>query len=305
MTTDQLHALLTADPAAVIESDRRHYFKQIAQAAELVAANAAQRPVILLAGPSGSGKTTTALLIERELDRRGMQTHTLQMDDYFCPLTEQELELLSRNQLDLEKPTRVDIPFFHEQLGMLLRGEEVELPRYDFKESKRVFDGRTLRRRPDELVIMEGIHALNPDVTGFADRTTRIYVSVRTRITAHDGLVLHPSKIRLARRLLRDRTGRGRKLTETIGMRERVDRGEQNYIMPFKERAHCSVDSFYSCEMGVYRPYLMEDLEALLPDHPDLADMVQIFHELPDVSPELIPRDSLLREFIGGSELSY
>ncbi len=305
MTTEQLSSLLAADPAAVIESDRQHYFGQIHQAAALAAQNADKRPVILLAGPSGSGKTTTALLIERELDRIGMETHTLQMDDYFSPLTEQELALLKENKLDLEKPTRVDIPFFRAHLGKILACEEVELPRYDFKTSKRVFEGRTLRRKPGELVIMEGIHALNPEVTGYDEQTTRIYVSVRTRITAHDGSVLHPSKVRLARRLLRDHTGRGRALTETIGMRERVDHGEQKYIMPFKPRAHCSVDSFYSAELGVYRPYLLHDLEALLPQYPDLADLAEVMRELPDVDSALVPRDSLLREFIGGSELAY
>ena len=305
MTTDQLTALLTADPQAVLESDRRHYHKQICQAADIIAANAAQRPVILLAGPSGSGKTTTALLIERELDRRGMETHTLQMDDFFAPLTQEELRLLSENKLDLEKPSRVDIPFFQEQLDRILAGEEVALPRYHFKESKRIFDGRTLCRKPGELVIMEGIHALNPAVTGHDDATTRVYVSVRTRITAHDGTVLHPSKIRLARRLLRDRNGRGRRLTDTISMRERVDRGEQKYIMPFKPRAHCSVDSFCSAEMSVYRPYLLRDLEELLPQFPDLADLVQIMREVPALSSELVPQDSLLREFIGGSTLPY
>lgn len=305
MTTDQLTALLTVDPAAVLESDRRHYHKQIDQAAEVIAANAVKRPVILLAGPSGSGKTTTALLIERELERRGLETHTLSMDDYFCPLTEQELELLSRNELDLEKPTRVDIPFFQQQLDQILAGEEVQLPRYDFEESRRVFEGRTLRRRQGELVIMEGIHALNPAVTGHSEFTSRVYASVRTRVTARDGLTLHPSKIRLMRRLLRDRSGRGRALTETIGMRDKVDRGEQLYIMPFKQHAHFSIDSFYSAEMSVYRPFLLTELEALEKDLPDLSDVVHVMRELPDIPAELVPGDSLLREFIGGSELHY
>lgn len=305
MTTDQLTALLTSNCTAVIERDRHQYFGQILQAAELIAANAAQRPIVLLAGPSGSGKTTTALLIERELERRGFVTHTLQMDDYFSPLTQEELALLKENKLDLEKPTRVDIPFFQKQLDQILAGQEVELPRYDFKESKRVFDGRKLQRKPGELVIMEGIHALNPQVSGHLEQTTRVYVSVRTRITAQNGDVLHPSKIRLVRRLLRDRTGRGRQLHETIGMRERVDAGEQKYIMPYKPYAHCDVDSFYSSELSVYRPYLFEELQALVPQYPDLADIVQIFSELPDVSSEIVPSDSLLREFIGGSELSY
>ena len=251
----------------------------------------------------GFGKTTTALLIERELDRRGMETHTLSMDDYFCPLTERELELFSRNELDLERPSRVDVPFFQEQLGKLLAGEEVELPHYDFKNSVRVFDGRTLRRRPGELVILEGIHALNPEVTGYDGRTTRIYVSVRTRITPRSGHPLHPSKIRLVRRMLRDSTGRGRALSETIAMRERVDRGEQRYIMPFKPRAHGSIDSFYSAELGVYRPLLLDDLERLA--LPELSDVVEVMRELPDVPADLVPQDSLLREFIGGSTLPY
>ena len=103
---------------------------------------------VFLVGPSGSGKTTTALLIERELDRRGMETHTLSMDNYFRPLTPQEIELLHRNELDLETPTRVDVPFFQQQLGQILDGQEIALPRYDFKSSRRVFEGRTLRRRP-------------------------------------------------------------------------------------------------------------------------------------------------------------
>ena len=303
MTTSQLYSLLTADPASVLEHDRRIYQQQIDRVAEFAAANAAQRPVLLLAGPSGSGKTTTALLIERELDRRGVETHTLSMDNYFSPLSEREKELLQRNELDLERPTRVDVPFFRQQLDAILRGEEIALPRFDFQESRRVFDGRTLRRRPGELILMEGIHALNPDVTGHDEDTTRIYVSVRTRITAKSGLVLHPAKIRLLRRMLRDKLCRGRAFSQTVGNCARVDRGEQNYIMPFKPRAHCSIDSFYSAELSVYRACLASAPEAL--DFPELCDLAEVLRELPEVDPALVPQDSLLREFIGGSTFDY
>ena len=103
--------------------------------------------------------------------------------------------------------------------------------------------------------------------------------------------------------MLRDSTGRGRALSETIAMRERVDRGEQRYIMPFKPRAHGSIDSFYSAELGVYRPLLLDDLERLA--LPELSDVVEIMRELPDVPADLVPQDSLLREFIGGSTLPY
>lgn len=305
MTTDQLSALLSLDPAAVLENDRRQYFGQIAQAADLIAANAVQRPVVLLAGPSGSGKTTTALLIERALRQRGLLTHTLQLDDYFSSLSDEEVALMRQGKLDLEKPTRIDIPFLQAQIDDLLSGREVRLPRYDFMQNRRVDSGRTLRRSANEIVIMEGIHALNPQVTRHSEQTTRIYVSVRTRITTHAGQTLHPSCIRLARRLLRDRTGRGRSLRETIEMRGKVDRGEQAYIMPFKPNAHFSVDSFYSAELSVYRPFLLDDLTDLAPEYPDLALLTQTLRELPDTSADLVPRDSLLREFIGGSELNY
>ncbi len=305
MTTDQLTALLHTDPVAVLERDRNLYFDQIKKAADVIAANADARPVVLLAGPSGSGKTTTALLIERELERRGLGTHTLQMDHYFSPLTPEELELLKENKLDLEKPTRVDIPFFREQLGQILRGEPVNLPRYDFKTSKRVFEGHILQRNPGEIVIMEGIHALNPEVSGYTDQTTRVYVSVRTRVTTHDGEILHPSKIRLARRILRDQTGRGRSIHDTVGMKAKVDEGETKYIMPYKPNAHIDIDTFYSSELGIYRPYLLEELKAILDTYPELADLAHTMEELPDISSDLVPTDSLLREFIGGSELAY
>ena len=305
MTTEQLTSLLNADSGAVMERDFLCYREQIVKAADLIAAHAEQRPVILLAGPSGSGKTTTALLIEQELERRGYATHTLQMDNYFCPLSAEEIALLRQNKLDLEKPTRVDIPYFQTHLDQILAGEEIELPRYDFKTSSRVFDGHTLRRKEGELVIIEGIHALNPEVSGHLEHTTRVYVSVRTRVTGQSGLVLHPSKIRLLRRLLRDRTGRGRALHETIGMCKKVDAGEKKYIMPYKPYAHCDIDSFYATELSIYRPYIMEDLETLLPEHPDLEDVVEILRELPDLHSEAVPHDSLLREFIGGSSLAY
>lgn len=305
MTTDQLTALLHADPIALLERDRNLYFDQIRRAADVIAANADRRPVVLLAGPSGSGKTTTALLIERELESRGLGTHTLQMDHYFSPLTPEELELLKENKLDLEKPSRVDGPFFRQQLGQLLRGEPVDLPRYDFKTSKRIFDGHILQRKPGEIVIMEGIHALNPEVSGYTDQTTRVYVSVRTRVTTKDGEILHPSKIRLARRILRDRTGRGRSIHDTVGMKAKVDAGEAKYIMPFKPNAHIDIDTFYSSELGIYRPYLLEELQSVLSIYPELADLVHTMEELPNLSSDLVPRDSLLREFIGGSELAY
>ena len=305
MTTDQLSALLAQDPAAVLEHDRRLYEQQIVRAADLIAAHAQERPAVLLAGPSGSGKTTTALLIERELDRRGMETHTLSMDDYFCPLTERELELFSRNELDLERPSRVDVPFFQEQLGKLLAGEEVELPRYDFKNSVRVFDGRTLCRRPGELVILEGIHALNPELTGLVkgDDVYRIYAGLREEYCIDGRRVINTQDIRLCRRTLRDAATRGRSPAKTLTMWDHVLDGETRYIKGFKTTADFLLDTSFTYELGlisnllgvVRRQFTLEGHNAELWD-----ETARRFEHVAPLSLDLLPPDSMLREFYGG-----
>jgi len=105
--------------------------------------------------------------------------------------------------------------------------------------------------------------------------------------------------------LLRDQTGRGRSIHDTVGMKAKVDAGEAKYIMPFKPNAHIDIDTFFSAELGIYRPYLLEELRSVLEIYPELTDLVHTIQELPDIPSDIVPKDSLLREFIGGSELAY
>lgn len=304
MTTDQLSALLRADADAVIENDTAVYRAQIDRAAAIMNAHMGERPLVLLAGPSGSGKTTTARLLERALNDLGRPCRTISMDDYFLPLSQEEKLRLKRNELDLETPARMDIPLFRRNLDDLLACRPFALPRYDFPTSSRVYDRGEFCRKADEIVILEGIHALNPEVTGHEGSTERLYVSVRTRITARDGSLMHPSLIRLARRMLRDRLCRNRELTQTLAMWQRVDAGEKRYIMPFKPRAHFSIDSFFSCELSLYREAFLPDLRVLAAQEPALRELVQVMQELPSLPTSAIPRESLIREFIGGSSLT-
>ena len=169
------------------------YQKRLHEIADDIAKHREQRPIILLSGPSGSGKTTTAQMIEQILDVQGIETHTLSLDNYFRSLTDADKELFAQGKLDLESPNRVDSEFLSEQLSAIEAGEPVELPIYDFKESARVMSGNILHRKKGELVILEGIHSLNPDVIRIPDeKTAKIYVSVRTRIT-NNSEILHPS----------------------------------------------------------------------------------------------------------------
>ncbi len=289
---------LLADPNQFLEETDLAYQKRLSEIADDIALHRAERPIILLSGPSGSGKTTTAHMIEQILDDRGIETHTLSLDNYFHSLTDEEKLLFAEGKLDLESPRRVDSVFLSEQLTALEEGRPVELPEYDFKESARKMSGRILQRKPGELVILEGIHSLNPDVIRIPDAlTARIYVSVRTRITA-DGEVLHPSKIRLMRRMVRDRLFRKRSLQETLMMFRSVEEGENKYIMPYKYRSTYDVDTFMAYEICAYKPCLSADFQSML-DEPEIQDADAFLTRAAALSSKQLPENSLIREFVG------
>ncbi len=295
---NEINEKLLTDTNAFIQETDSAYRSRLLEIAEDIAVHRRERPIILLSGPSGSGKTTTAQMIEQILDEQGIETHTLSLDNYFNPLTEAEKELLAKGQIDLESPNRVDSAFLSEQLTAIEEGRPVELPIYDFKESKRVMSGNILQRRPGELVIMEGIHSLNPDVIRIPDAlTAKIYVSVRTRITDH-GETLHPSKIRLMRRMVRDRLFRKRTLAETLMMFRSVEEGENKYIMPYKYRSTYDVDTFMAYEICAYRDFLLDDFRTMQ-DEPELLDAGAFLADAEALPSDALPEDSLIREFVG------
>ncbi len=262
--------------------------------------SAAERPIILISGPSGSGKTTSARLTEKMLDEKGCETHVLSLDNYFHPLTEEEKELFAQNKLDLESPLRLDIEFLNHQLSELHKGNEVEIPRFDFLTNSRRSSGERLKLKKNELIILEGIHALNPEVIDAEDYTMRVYVSVRTRVELPGGRQLHPSKVRLARRMIRDARTRGRSFDATIALYDSVERGENLYIMPYKHRAHYDIDTFFPCELGIHKNFLPSSMPEAEKRYPWLTDLFEAMSLLPTIDPSLVPDHSLLREFIGG-----
>lgn len=291
------------DPLTYIQAVNAAYHDQLRQIAGDIADNRDKVPIILLSGPSGSGKTTSALMIEKMLDDQGIETHTLSLDNYFSPLSEQEKELFAKGQLDLESPGRIDSRFLTEQLTAIYNCEPVQLPVYDFKESTRIMSGRTLCRKPGELVILEGIHSLNPDVIHFPDeKTAKIYVSVRTRIEL-DGTVLHPSKIRLMRRLVRDLLFRKRSFHDTLMMFHSVEEGENKYIMPYKYRSTYDVDTFMAYEINAYRPFLLDALRNRGYD-PITEDMLTYLEHTEPLDKNIVPPDSLICEFIGNGQFN-
>ena len=295
---------ITADPQGYVKAVNEEYYYQLKKITDSIINTRNEKPVILLSGPSGSGKTTTAFMIEKLLDEAGCETHTLSMDNYFCPLTHEEKELASLGKMDLESPERIDKDLLNSQIESIERCEEVEIPKYNFADSTRHHSGLFLKRKPGELVIFEGIHALNPAVITVPDsRLVKLYVSVRTRVTCDD-IILHPSKVRLMRRMIRDKNFRKRALRETMNMFHSVEAGENKYIMPYKHRSDYDIDTFMAYELNVYRDSLIGQLREMS-DCPELADVTRVLEALTPLDKKDVSRDSLICEFIGNGQFKY
>ena len=300
MKTEWIIENTNASSANFILACDEAYHNKITDLANDILKNAAARPIVLISGPSGSGKTTTARLTEHFLENAGFRTHVLSLDNYFHSLTDEERLLFAENKLDLESPDRLDSEYLNHQLSELHKGNEIELPRFDFLTNSRRNSGETLKLGKNEVLILEGIHALNPAVIDADDYTTRVYVSVRTRVELPNGHLLHPSKVRLARRMIRDARTRGRSPEATVALYESVERGENLYIMPYKHRAHYDIDTFFPYELGIHKNFLPASMPETERVYPWLTELFETMALLPEIDPALVPKNSLLREFIGG-----
>lgn len=295
---------ICGNPEEYTKQTNEIFMHQLKEIVQKIASNIENRPVILLAGPSGSGKTTTAFMIAKLLDELGCGCHTISMDNYFKSLTEEEKELAAQGRVDLESPDRIDKELLNAQIEDIENCRPVNVPKYDFAQSARSEETIPFERKHGDVVIFEGIHALNPDVITVSDsKLCKLYVSVRTRITK-EGLVLNPAKIRLMRRMIRDRNFRKRSIEETMSMFHSVEAGENKYIMPYKMRSDYDIDTFMAYEMSVYRYNLLDDLR-LMEDNSELSDVMEILSALAPLDNELVPKNSLIREFIGKGEFKY
>ncbi|WP_295152193.1 uridine kinase [uncultured Ruminococcus sp.] len=298
-----------AQQGAYISECNEKYEKKLRRAAEKIADEHRQRPIILLAGPSGSGKTTTALKIDNMLDDMGVHTHTISMDDYFLPKGCFEHILNEDGTPDYESPLRIDIKKLNEHMEMISECKEVMIPKFNFAEQSSS-DGFLFKRGKDDIIVFEGIHALNPLVTGGAGEYARcMYVSVRTRIELNDGTLVHPSMIRLMRRLIRDERSRGRGPAETFDMFRNVSRGEEQFILPYKYRAEeekeFSIDTYIGYEPAAYKSLLLDKMREASTTYSDFGKYSSILSLLEEVDPidtDLIGEDTLVREFLGGSK---
>ena len=264
--------------------------------------------IVLISGPSSSGKTTFSKRLSVQLMTNGLRPVALSLDDYFV---DRELTPLDEHgEYDFESLYALDLPFFNAQLNALLQGEEVELTKFDFTTGKRMLTGNKLRINDHTVLIIEGIHALNPELTKHipsADKY-KIYVSALTSIMLDDHNYIPTTDNRLLRRILRDYKYRGYSAEATISRWPSVRKGEDKWIFPFQENADAMFNSALLFELAILKGYLTPILEQVKENRPEYSEayrlnkFLQYFETIPD---DDLPPTSLLREFLGGSSFKY
>ena len=303
---NEINSSYRDEPRRSAEEADAIFSSQLHRIAEEIRPKVKDRPIILIAGPSGSGKTTTAKMLEKIFDSTNMETHTIALDNYFRTIPKEDYVHIKSGKIDLESPERLDAELLAEHMRKIAACEPVELPIYDFTTTTRRNSGVMLTRKPDEPVIFEGIHALNPKVITIPENQRMgIYVSVQTPVT-FGNTTLHPKYLRLMRRMIRDQQHRGRTLLQTIAMMREVERGKEQFIKPFRSNASLEIDTFFSYEPGVYRTLLLHELEEAA-HTPELSSVLKdeistLYTDLSaaePISPSLVAENALIREFLG------
>ncbi len=261
--------------------------------------------MVLIAGPTSSGKTTFAGKLGMALRVQGIKPVTISVDNYFV---EREQNPVDENgNYDFECLEAIDVELLNEQLLSLLMGKEVELPTFDFKTGHKQYLGNKLKLKEDEILIIEGIHCLNDELTNQIPKENKfkVYISDLTVLNIDYYNRISTTDTRLIRRISRDYKFRNYSALHTLQMWNSVGRGEQKYIFPYQEEADCMFNSSIIYELAVLKDFVIPLLQEIDNSHPEYAEakrlieMLQYFESVPNI--DLIPNNSLLREFIGGS----
>lgn len=264
--------------------------------------------LVLISGPSSSGKTTFSKRLSIQLMTNGLKPYPISLDDYFVNRNDTPLD--ENGKHDFESLYAVDLPFFEEQLTTLLNGGEVELPRYNFTTGKREMSGKKLRIDEHMILIIEGIHALNPALTPHIpnENKYKVYVSALTTILLDNHNYIPTTDNRLLRRIIRDYKYRSYSAEETIARWPSVRAGEEKWIFPYQENADAMFNSALLFELAVLKDYVEPVLRKVpnrCPEYSEAHRLLRFLNYFVSVQDKELPPTSLLREFLGGSSFQY
>ena len=297
------------DPAGFLAESDAAYDQKVRTAADKITENISRSPIVLLSGPSGSGKTTTAMKIAEELNRRGVGTHYVAMDDYFRTVTPENVPRTPEGEPDLESPLCLDMELLNRHFAMLSRGERIYVPKFEFSRQMRVQEpGKSIKLHADEVVVFEGIHALNDMITDVHPEAFKLYISARSDVVFEDRIVFKRTWFRLVRRMVRDYNFRGSDPLDTLRMWGNVRRGEITYISPFKDKADYQFDSSFPYEMCVFNSTatkLFQSVPEGVERFDELRRVLPALQLFGVISEALVAPDALIREFIGGGVYDY
>ena len=303
------HLLMEGKAVELINLCEARQERKYAEVADKIYAERERLKIVFLAGPSSSGKTSSSLRVAQQLKVLGMNPKVIELDNYFVERERTPLD--EDGNYDFEALEAMDLKLLGDQLNALLKGEEVELPRYDFKQGRPFFEGKRMHLEENDILVMEGIHALDPDMVPSVDqsRIYRVYASALTSLKLDENCCISTTDNRLLRRMVRDNRARGIIPEDTILRWPSVRRGENRYIFPFQENADTQFNSALLYELPLLKYYAEPLLRRIRPDSPAYAEATRLLTFLDYIvalQPSeiaAIPPTSILREFIGGQTL--
>jgi len=285
------------------------YSRKVLEAAAVIKEKSEFSHVAFLSGPSGSGKTTTALKVCHALESLGINATTVSLDKYYKPYNPETSPHTPDGEPDLESPYCLDLDMLGEHFHALDRGDEVIIPHFSFKLQARDPSKEVpLRLRGNDVVIFEGIHALNDMLTSEHPESFKLYISARSDVEKGGEIWFKRTWMRLLRRVVRDENFRATDAPETLTMWANVRLGEKKYISPFKHKADILFDSSMPYEIPVMKRFALKALSNV-PEKADrlneLLGLLPALEEFEAMDDAFVPPDSILREFIGGGTFKY
>lgn len=305
-TLNEINQMAMQCPKEFIKACNCEYINNITDIAKRIECDDDIK-IVAIAGPSGSGKTTTAHILQEKLEEMRETTAVVSLDDFYLPAD--KLPILPDGSADIESVNSLDIALIKGCFRQIIENGTASLPRYDFKTKSRISNAKQLNIGNHGIVIVEGLHAMNPLIADLVPRKNilKIYISVNRSVDDQNGVqMLSSRQIRLIRRVLRDDRFRGATATETLHLWNNVIDGEQKYLYCFKDTADVQLVTFHPYELGVYRERFGKMRSAVHKNAPCYDYFIKTANALERfvaIDSALVPSDSLIREFIGDLKL--